>query len=226
MVPVVVFWTEYTATVGGRVFKFVPCENCPTEYVYLLEREEYGFGMSMYWLNDDGARDHAAEAAQDTLRQALENDFDPVPCPACGCYQRFMFPKLLEDRTLWAAGGAAAALAVGLFGAVAGAYWTLAYLDRPADAALWRMAGAWAAVAAAGLAGAGLAAARRARERRFDPNAGDPEARLAAGRRRAVTRKDFEAGQRPVPLRAAQGEDGAAEPGVAPAPRTGDDGAE
>jgi hypothetical protein len=206
MIPIVVFWmSEYTATVGGRVLKFVPCESCATEYVYVLEREESGVGTSVYGLTDDDARDHAAEAAKDTLRQALENDFDPVPCPACGHYQRHMFPKLLEDRTPWVAAGAAAALAVGLFGAVAALYWTVAYLGQPSDAALWRMAAAVAAVAAAGLAGAGLSAARRARERRFDPNVGDPSARIAAGRRRAVTRAEFEAGRQPGPPPAAQG---------------------
>jgi hypothetical protein len=195
---VIVYWTEYTATVGGRVLKLVPCENCSTEYVYVLEREGTGAGTSLYLLNDDGAREHAQEAAADTLRQVLENDFDPVPCPACGHYQRYMFPKLLEERSLWGPVARLAAAAVGIVGAVAGAYWTLAYVNRPTDAALWRMVAAWAAVVVAGLAGIGLGAARRARERRFDPNVGDPQARIAEGRRRAVTRAEFEASQPPA----------------------------
>jgi hypothetical protein len=107
-----------------------------------------------------------------------------------------MFPKLLEERTGWGAAAGVAALAVGVLAAVAGVYWTLAYVGRPNDAALWRMVTAWAVVAAAGLVGAGLSAARRARERRFDPNVGDPQPRIEEGRRRAVTRTEFEASAR------------------------------
>ncbi len=59
MIPVVVFWTKYTATLNGQFLKLVPCENCATEYVYVLEREGTGVGTSVYALNDDGARDHA-----------------------------------------------------------------------------------------------------------------------------------------------------------------------
>jgi hypothetical protein len=206
MIPVVVFWTEYTATVGGRVLKFVRCENCPTEYVYVLEREGEGFGTSVYLLNEDGAERNALSAAEDTLRQALENDFDPVPCPRCGHYQKFMFPKLLEDESPWRAAAHVAVLVIGALAAVIGSYWTWAYVVRPTDGALWRMIAAWAVVAAAAVAGAALAAARRARERQFDPNDGDRDTRIAEGRRRAITRAEFDAGQRPGPLAASPGE--------------------
>lgn len=206
MIPVVVFWTEYTATVGGRVLKFVRCENCPTEYVYVLEREGVGVGTSVYLLNEDGAESHAMSAAEDTLRQALENDFDPVPCPRCGNYQKFMFPKLMEDRSAWGAAARVAAMLIGALAIVIGAYWTRIYVIRPTDGAFWRMIAAWATVAAAGLVSIALAAARGAWERRFDPNDGDPEARIAEGRRRAVTRAEFDAGQRPGPLGVSPGE--------------------
>src|SRR5437879_1698950 len=59
MIPVVVFWTKYTATLNGRVLKLVPCENCSTEYVYVLERDGTGVGTSVYALNDEGARYNA-----------------------------------------------------------------------------------------------------------------------------------------------------------------------
>ena len=48
MIPIVVFWTKYTAILHGRVVKLVPCENCSTEYVYVLERESAGVGTSVY----------------------------------------------------------------------------------------------------------------------------------------------------------------------------------
>jgi hypothetical protein len=79
MVPIPVFWTKYTATMQGRALKVVPCENCSTEYVYILEREASGVGTSVYMLNNKGAAGHAQSAASDTLKEILENDFDPVP---------------------------------------------------------------------------------------------------------------------------------------------------
>ena len=54
MIPI--FWTQYTATMQGRVLKVVPCENCSTEYVYIMEREASGFGTSMYMLNNEVRR--------------------------------------------------------------------------------------------------------------------------------------------------------------------------
>src|SRR5262245_47586315 len=89
MIPFPVFWAQYTAKVHGWCLKNVPCENCSTEYVYMIDREATGAGTSMYMLNNEGAAGHATSAASETLASVLENDFDPVPCPACGHYQRY-----------------------------------------------------------------------------------------------------------------------------------------
>src|SRR5688572_14901653 len=94
MIPIPVVWTQYTATASGRVLKLVPCEHCSTEYVYVLEGEGEVPGNSVSLLNGGGANPHAVSAAEDALRQYLENDFDPVPCSVCGHCQRYMFPKL------------------------------------------------------------------------------------------------------------------------------------
>jgi hypothetical protein len=143
MVPIPVFWTEYTATMHGRVLKLVPCENCATEYVYVLEREGSGVGTSVYLLNDEGAQGHAASAAGDTLQSYLENGFDPVPCPACGHYQRYMFPKLLETKSLWGPAIMLVVLLLGCLDAVSALYWSVAYLQHPNDHALGRMVLTW-----------------------------------------------------------------------------------
>ena len=42
MIPIWVQWTEFHATAQGRWLKIVPCENCSTEYVYVLERQTEG----------------------------------------------------------------------------------------------------------------------------------------------------------------------------------------
>lgn len=86
MIPIVVFWTNYTATVRGRVLKLVPCESCKAEYVYVLEREGVGAGTSVYGLYAETAQDNAESGAQEVLDQYLANDFDPIPCPMCGHY--------------------------------------------------------------------------------------------------------------------------------------------
>ena len=195
MIPVVVFWTKYTATLNGRVLKLVPCENCSTEYVYVLEREGTGVGTSVYVLSDEGARDHAASAAEESLREYLANDFDPVPCPVCGYYQRYMFPKLFETKTLWGAAAMLVVLALGCLDAVGALCWSVAYLQQPNDPALGRMVMAWSLLAVLCLLGVGLAAIERSKIRRFDPNSEDQAARIARGRRRAVTRAEFEAAQ-------------------------------
>jgi hypothetical protein len=192
MIPVVVFWTEYTATLHGRVLKFVPCENCSTEYVYVLEREGSGVGTSVYMLNDEGAQDHATSAADETLRSYLENDYDPVPCPVCGHYQRYMFPKLHETRSPWGPAAMLVVLAIGCLAAVGGMYWSVAYLQQPNDHALWRMVAAWLLTAVVGLVGVGLSVLNQFKARRFDPNAENQQARIEKGRSRAVTRAEFE----------------------------------
>jgi hypothetical protein len=198
-----IFWTGYTATVNGRVAKLVPCENCATEYVYVLEREGEGDGASLYGLNDEGALEDAVSAAEDTLKQYLANDFDPVPCPACGHYQRYMFPKLIETHSPWGAVAKVAVLLVVCLAAVTALYWGANYAQRPGDRALTRLVAACSVLAVAGVAGVGLWALERARVRSFDPNTEDQQARIAKGQSRAVTRVEFEALQR------ARGEGGA-----------------
>jgi hypothetical protein len=195
MVPVVVFWTKYTATLNGRVLKLVPCESCSTEYVYVLEREGTGVGTSVYALNDEGAEDHAASAAEESLQEYLENDFDPVPCPVCGHYQRYMFPKLYKPRSPWLPVAQLAVMVLGSLDAVGALYWTVTYLQRPSDHTLGRMAVTWLLLAALVLIGVGLSAVERSRARRFDPNTEDEQARIEKGQSRAVTRAEFEAAQ-------------------------------
>jgi len=195
MIPVVVFWTKYTATLNGRVLKLVPCENCSTEYVYVLEREGTGVGTSVYALNNEGARDNAASAANESLREYLANDFDPVPCPVCGHYQRYMFPKLFETKSLWGPVAKLVALALGCLDAIGALCWSVAYLQRPNDQAWQRMVVTWSLLAVLCLIGIGLAAIERSRARRFDPNSEDQQTRIQRGRSRAMTRAEFEAAQ-------------------------------
>ena len=196
MIPIIVIWTNYTAVVDGRVAKLVPCENCQTEYVYTLEREACGSGTSLYYLDEGGAQERAGSNATEALREYLANDFDPIPCPTCGHYQRFMFPKLYSSKSGWSVAATVLLLAVGGVAAISALMGTIGYIDPPRNGDLLRLGLAWLVLVVCGLIGAGLSAAEQERVRRFDPNVGDPAARIAMGRSRAVTRAEFEAARR------------------------------
>ncbi len=212
MIPIPIVWTKYTATMRGRVLKLVPCENCSTEYVYVLEREGEGVGTSVYLLNESGAEEHAESAAEDTLQQYLENDFDPVPYPICGHYQRYMFPKLYDGGSTWVLITKLIAIVVVSLSGVGAVYWGVVYLQRQGDDALVRLAVMSVLLAVFALFAFGLDAVERFQARRFDPNTEDQRARIEKGRRRAVTRAVFEARQREQGAKAAgHGEKTAAE---------------
>ena len=196
MIPIRIVWKKYTANVRGRVLKLVPCENCSTEYVYFLEREGEGVGTSVYHLNDGAAEDHAASAAEDTLQEYLENDFDPVPCPVCGHYQLYMFPKLYDGGSAWIPITKLIAIVVVCLSAVCAAYWVIAYLQRPGDHALVPLAVTAALLVVFALVAFGLGVVERSQAQRFDPNTEDQRTRIEKGRSRAVTRTEFETRQR------------------------------
>jgi hypothetical protein len=198
VIDIPVFWTEYTATAEGRVLKVVPCENCQAEYVYILRREGTGKGIALYGLIGGDEAD-AKSGAEDALKAYLENDFDPVPCPACGHYQPFMFPKMYVTTSPWTILVRFTLLLGGLLDAVGVLYWAIEYLTQPNDHALGRLALTTTLLLGFGLAGLGLVAWERATARRFDPNRlEDQEARIAKGRTRAVTRAEFEARERKI----------------------------
>ncbi len=192
MIHLPVFWQEFTTTMQGRVLKAVSCENCSTEYVYLMERESSGVGTSMYMLDNEGAEGHSQSAAADTLKSVLENDFDPVPCPVCGHYQRFIFPKMREMKGMWELAIKLVVILIGSIATVVGTRDSIAYLRRPNDDDLKNMAIAWSVLLLMCLVGLGLWIVNRFKVRHFNPNAQDQQSRIAIGRNRAVTRAEFE----------------------------------
>ena len=194
LIPIV--WTEYTATLQGRILKLVPCENCSTEYVYVLEREGIGCGKSLYMLNDEGALQHAQASAEEALQSYLENDFEPISCPTCGHYQKYMFPKLYDGGPAWIQVARLVSLVAGCLIGIGVFYWGVMYLQRPGDRAFWGLAVTLTLLAALGLISYVLSVRERAESHRFNPNTEVQHARIEKGRSRASTRAEFEAALR------------------------------
>jgi hypothetical protein len=173
----------------------VLCENCSTEYVYLLRREATGTGTSIYNLNNDGAENNAVSTANETIRYILENDFDPVPCPACGYYQRYMFPKLVETKGNWLRPAMLLVLLFGCLSGVLAIHRTIRYLQHSTGEGLREMLVAYSMLLSLCFVGLALSITNRIRTRRFDPNREDQHTRIAIGRSRALTRTEFEKAQ-------------------------------
>jgi hypothetical protein len=192
LIPVPVFWQHYTATAHGSGVKMVPCENCSTEYVYILQREVSGTSSGLFPLGGQGTADRAKAAADDTLKDILENDFDPVPCPVCGHYQRYMFPKMVESKGLGLLIIRLILLASGCFVALGSVRYTIAYVQNPNEESPTPLVVAWSIALLLGLISLGLSLRESYRFRNFDPNRQDQQTRIALGRNRAITWAEFE----------------------------------
>ena len=85
----------------------VTCENCNTEYTYLLRRMGHGSAVSSLLSLLDyrvwragGASELADERAQKSLRKALLRDVEPALCPTCGALQSDM-EDALKQKIRW-----------------------------------------------------------------------------------------------------------------------------
>ena len=84
----------YTAKAGGMVWKLVGCEHCNTLFAYQMQRWAKGGAVSVFFLNNQGAQERASDLAQQKLLKMLETDFNVLPCPTCGKYQRYMYWRI------------------------------------------------------------------------------------------------------------------------------------
>jgi hypothetical protein len=173
--------TDVTVTVHGSILMTVRCQRCQHVYLYEMFRSEPGGSFSLLSLDNEGAAAKGAVIAEVALRQSLEKDCDPVPCPECGTYQPNMLPQLRhEHRRDLRKAGIRILLAAGLCFAL-----TRLAAD-PLDEIVpnWIT---WMAWAAASLAGAGLIVYRWYLGSRHDPNSQpDIEHRKEIGRQRVA----------------------------------------
>lgn len=196
MIPIV--WRSYRAEMTGSVLKTVHCANCSTDYIYQMERTAAGGGTSLYMLDNQGASGRASASAESNLQSALNRGFDAVPCPSCGWYQDYMIPKMRRMKWSWLA---PVNVALGIVGAIvffASLIMTANYFNRQDELLVGVVIG-WTLFALLWCIGIGLAVAKHFKFRRFDPNLEDQQARIAAGRIRAITTAEFEELQKSEP---------------------------
>lgn len=178
---------EFTTDVAGKIQKQVTCENCRERYVYLLERKATGSGISLKVLDDDQVgQDRAYANAQQKLQDCLDNDYELIPCPACGAYQSRMVASLRRSHQMW--------------------MWALAMLLVIAVVPMGLLTLFYSRTAGLTPLGYCLIALNfvmfiapfvlfrlhKYLGSKFDPNAGDPEPRKQIARERALLVKDLQ----------------------------------
>jgi hypothetical protein len=182
---------DYTTTTRGSMLKLAACEQCQAEYVYRLERMATGTGSSLLFVDNEGARNRSASRAERRLNQILDRAVDPVPCPACGWYQKAMVAKArrLHRRWMLQLGGG---LLVGLIpiGLIAVAINSGTEHRNGVPLITWTLlVGIFATLALMCL---GLMIGKVVLARGYDPNNQDVEARKQLGKARATLRADLE----------------------------------
>ena len=160
------------------------CEACNCEYVYQVTRRSAG--SSTGFLNADYVA--AQQSADKNLHNALAKACDPVPCPMCGWYQRNMVrrARYLRFRPLEYAGA-------GLVLASVVAFLIVVIGGKEAGWSEWSLVLPLALFAS----GVVLLILRSVLPRSFDPNTADLESRIRLGRRRAISKEAYEAGEFP-----------------------------
>jgi hypothetical protein len=194
---------HYSASVEGKVPRFVTCEQCGHAFGYWLKRTGAGSASSYLGIGMIGGRERASSRAEDNLEQRLRTECDAVPCPSCGWYQEHMIEQTRHERYGWLVRVGWLLFAVAVFAFVFGGCLVTALDKIPALTGIARGTQAVALLALfAPLAGHLL---RQQLSARYDPNADDVEERKQRGNKRAMKPKEYArlapkpAGEEPPP---------------------------
>lgn len=182
------FGVDYTTTVTGSIIRLVRCEQCNYEYAYQMNRKIKGRALSPYAVNTNQAAALSERRAQKRLEYALRNSCDPVPCPACGWYQRDMIQRLKKLRLRWIPKLAIAMipLSVFVFVIVFSLLFNTAIPKEhhPVIAGL-AVAGAWCVVGM-------LLLGRIILNQIYDPNSTSFDYRIAKGKAGALSKEQYQ----------------------------------
>jgi hypothetical protein len=183
--------TISTVTKAGTTRKWVRCEHCDADFVYLMKREVVGTGISVRFMDYQGAAERAQESADAQLQQALEGHFELVPCPACGSYQSYMVERIrLKKRSnaLFTTG-----ILLMIVSAISGLSLARNLFDGTLDADSVLVKVAAVASIIAFLGGLTLLWLWISRSNNYDPNRLEgAEERISFGKRMACLKKDYE----------------------------------
>jgi len=91
---------QHTVTVEKTTIRLVTCEECETDFVYELSRSGEGYGNSVYFLDESGAKKRAARKAKEQLSRKMKNACEAIPCPQCAHVQDHMLGKARSDRAI------------------------------------------------------------------------------------------------------------------------------
>lgn len=182
---------RYTTTATGEVAKFVTCKKCGHGYGYWMRRVGTGSNTSWFLIGRNSAQGRSSRAAEGELAERLRTEHDPVPCPECGHYQKKMIEPAREEKYGWI-------LPVGILGGIVGGAGIIAlgtvltlfggrerWMERVKNSVL-----AMACPAAVGIPAAALGV-KSSLAWRYRPNDDPVEERIARGRERAMSPKEY-----------------------------------
>lgn len=161
--------TTNIAVVQGAIWKVVPCEHCRLDYAYLMELDGTGEDYDLLFQDQEGSTQRAQAQAYHNLHEKGQNIVLPVPCPHCGHYQENMSRKLKDDASINSLQIAGVAIAASSLIPLA--------ISIP---------NIWLLTPALAVAGATLLAYGYVVAFSFDPNASDPNTRIAFGQKHAI----------------------------------------
>jgi hypothetical protein len=81
-------------TVTGSTGVAVRCEKCEHKFYYKLVCKAFGRANLVPLADKEDARRTALGRAKQKLRELVQTQIAPVPCPECGWYQQNMVPLL------------------------------------------------------------------------------------------------------------------------------------
>jgi hypothetical protein len=168
----------------GSVLKNVQCENCYTNYVYMMQET-----LIIRRHSSQEDVDRQAEAA---VQKKLAEGCEPVPCPACGWYQSQMIAHIRRVKRRRSSVPGLVLTPVGFLVFSASG---LHFLDPKFDNPVEKMAVGFLALAALGafLTGLGFSVVTYLRGALHNPNATDQESRICLGQSLALRKEEFEA---------------------------------
>ena len=109
------FWNDITATATRSAVMKYRCERCEELYCFEGQVTVSATGHSALMVDDEGAAQRAKYKAKEKARRAIQTHCFPVPCPACGAYQRAMGRVLGRQMYHWMVNVALALIAFSPF---------------------------------------------------------------------------------------------------------------